>query len=661
MASPLRKFFIALALFALALQVQAGPRPPLEDFFAKPAFTGAALSPSGKYLAVRFGANGSRQRLAVIDLSTRSAQQVAAFDDSDVGDFQWINDERLVFNSDDRHIGIANQRLGPGLFAVNRDGKNFRQLIAITFASAGLDKLYNVELQPYNSHLLHVNAKKDSNSVWIARRNYRGEVDSTEVLKLNTLTGHASLVKRPARHGAWMFDQDGEPRLVLEQVENMQVLHYRDPAMDNEWRKLVSFDAYKGKKMLNPVGFGPDGALYVSAVGDGDKQALYKFDVKTAELAPEPLLNLKDFDFRGSLVVRDKVMGIHYAADAPSTFWFDPKMKQVQEKIDALLPSTVNMLSIAQRPETPWVLVLSESDRQPLVIRVYNTETGALDVIGTAFPKIDPRAMGRTQFVKYKARDGMEIPGWLTIPAGTDGKNLPMVVLVHGGPWVSGRTWDWNPEVQFLASRGYAVLEPDFRGTLGYGSKHYQSSFKQWGLKMQDDVADGTRWAIAKGVADPQRICIMGGSYGGYATLMGLVNDPDLYKCGINMVGVTDINLMYNGHWSASSDMSSEWKKYGMPEMIGDQVKDAAQLKATSPIEQAARIKAPLLLAYGGADERVPIYHGRKFHDAVIQTNKDVEWVVYEDEGHGFRVEKNSLDFYNRVEKFLDRNIGQKK
>ena len=658
MASPLRKLFTALALLTTALHVQAGPRPPMEDFFGKPAFTNAALSPSGKYLAVRFGVNGSNQRLAVIDLATRSAQQVAAFDDSDVGSFQWITDERLILDTNDSDIGIANRRLGPGLWAVNRDGKNFRQLVAITYSSSGQQK-FGVELQPWNTSLLHVSNKKDSESVYVARHSYRDQVDSVEVLKLNTMTGHASLVKRPVRYGAWMFDHEGEPRLVLELQENMQVIHYRDPALDNEWRKLVSFDAYKERK-LSPVGFGPDGSLYVSATPDGDKQALYKFDLKSAQLAAQPLLNLKDFDFRGGLVVRDKVIGIHYVSDAPATHWFDEKMKQVQDKIDTLLPATVNMLSIPQNPQTPWVLVLSESDRHPKAIRVYNTDTGALDTIGTSRPKIDPRAMGRTQFVKYKARDGMEIPGWLTIPAGTDGKNLPMVVLVHGGPWVFGRTWNWHSEVQFLASRGYAVLEPDFRGTLGYGSKHHRASYKQWGLKMQDDVADGTRWAIAKGVADPQRICIMGGSYGGYATLMGLVNDPDLYKCGINMVGVTDINLMYNGHWSATSDMSDEWKKYGMPDMIGDQVKDAAQLKATSPVEQAARIKAPLLLAYGGADERVPIYHGRKFRDAVTQTNKDVEWVVYEDEGHGFRVKKNALDFYGRVEKFLDRNIGKK-
>jgi len=243
------------------------------------------------------------------------------------------------------------------------------------------------------------------------------------------------------------------------------------------------------------------------------------------------------------------------------------------------------------------------------------------------------------------------------LPAG-GAKHAPMVVLVHGGPQVRGNQWEWNPETQFLASRGYAVLEPDFRGSTGYGDRHFRAGWKQWGLAMQDDIADGARWAIAQGIADPKRICIAGASYGGYATLMGLVNDPDLYRCGVSRAGVTDINLLYDGHWSFTSDLSEQYKQYGMPDMVGDPVKDAEQLKATSPIRQAARIRAPLLLAYGGADVRVPIYHGRKFMDAIKPTNKQVEWIEYADEGHGWSLPSTRVDFWGRVEKFLDKHIG---
>jgi dipeptidyl aminopeptidase/acylaminoacyl peptidase len=322
------------------------------------------------------------------------------------------------------------------------------------------------------------------------------------------------------------------------------------------------------------------------------------------------------------------------------------------------LPSTINLISVAARSETPWVLVESYSDAQPSRYAVYNTSTGAVDYIGSSHPHIVSKQMGRQEAVRFKARDGMEIPGLLTLPPESARKNLPMVVLVHGGPWVHGASWRWNAESQFLATRGYAVLEVEFRGSTGFGLAHFEAGLKQWGLAMQNDIADGTRWAIAQGIADPDRICIAGASYGGYATLMGLVNDPDLYRCGFEWLGVTDIELMYTGTWFSKSDASEGYLRFGMPIMVGDRVKDAAQLKATSPIQQAARIHQPLLLAYGSEDKRVPIFHGKKFYSAVKRTNEHVEWVSYSGEGHGWSLPENRIDFWGRVEKFLDRNIG---
>jgi dipeptidyl aminopeptidase/acylaminoacyl peptidase len=304
--------------------------------------------------------------------------------------------------------------------------------------------------------------------------------------------------------------------------------------------------------------------------------------------------------------------------------------------------------------------VRSYSDTQPAIFMLYNLQTGQLNKVGEARPDIDSRRMAPQQVLHYTARDGLDIPALLTVPAGTPkGAKLPLVVLVHGGPYVRGSLWGWNPQSQFLASRGYAVLEPGYRGTTGFGSKHFMAGWKQWGLKMQDDIADGARWAIAQGIADPKRICIAGASYGGYATLMGLVKDPDLYRCGVEWAGVTDLQLLHNGHWSFKSDMSDDYREYGMPELIGDPVKDAAQFAATSPLQQAARITQPLLLAYGGVDRRVPMYHGRKFYDAVTKTNKQVEWIEYQDEAHGWSLPKNQIDFWGRVEKFLDNNIGK--
>jgi dipeptidyl aminopeptidase/acylaminoacyl peptidase len=265
--------------------------------------------------------------------------------------------------------------------------------------------------------------------------------------------------------------------------------------------------------------------------------------------------------------------------------------------------------------------------------------------------------MSYKDFVRIKVRDGMEIPAYITLPKNSSGKNLPMVVMVHGGPYVRGGHWEWNRETQFLASRGYAVLEPDFRGSTGYGTKLFRAGWKQWGLAMQDDVTDATKWAIAQGYADPQRICIAGASYGGYATLMGLIKEPDLYRCGISWVGVTDINYLFDVTWSDTS--GSAWTRYGMPLMIGDQTKDAEQLKATSPVTQAHRLTKPLILAYGAADRRVPLVHGEQFKKAAPKDAK-IEWITYPNEGHGWRTLKNNVDFWTRAEKFLNENTAVK-
>jgi dipeptidyl aminopeptidase/acylaminoacyl peptidase len=347
------------------------------------------------------------------------------------------------------------------------------------------------------------------------------------------------------------------------------------------------------------------------------------------------------------------MLGVRYLTDARATQWFDPEMKKIQEQVDALLPGTVNLLDCGQCDQRERVLVTSYADRQPATYRLFSGKTGTLAPITDSRPWIKPKTMAARDMVRIDARDGESMPVHVTRPNGQK-TPLPTVVLVHGGPFVRGGEWEWDAESQFLASRGYVVVEPEFRGSTGFGFKHFRAGWKQWGLAMQDDVADAALWAVKQGYADPKRICIAGASYGGYATLMGLANDPDLFKCGVNWVGVTDIDLMYSIHWSDSSDV---WKRYGMPRLVGDRKRDAEQLAATSPVKLASKLTQPLLMAYGGVDVRVPIDHGTIFRDAVRKTNKDVEWVAYPEEGHGWLLPANNVDFWTRVERFLDKNL----
>jgi dipeptidyl aminopeptidase/acylaminoacyl peptidase len=303
-------------------------------------------------------------------------------------------------------------------------------------------------------------------------------------------------------------------------------------------------------------------------------------------------------------------------------------------------------------------VVVAHSDGLPASFYLFDRKAGKLEWLADASPWIDPKKMSPMEPIRYKARDGLEIPAYLTVPKSSKGKNLPMVVMVHGGPWVSGDEWHFNPEAQFLASRGYAVLQPNFRGTTRYGWKHFSSSFKQWGLTMQDDITDGVQWAIDQGVADPKRICIYGASYGGYATMMGLAKTPDLFKCGINYVGVTDLNLFGTATWSDFA--YSEFLKYGLKDMVGDVSADKERLKSTSPVEMADRIKAPVLMAYGSSDVRVVPEHGTRMKSALERLGKKPQWMMVEGEGHGFRDMKNKVMFYGAMEKFLDENIGSK-
>ena len=656
-------FANSLLAFALctSLSSTASAQPPLpsiEQFFSAPALDQARLSPKGRYVAAVSSLPGQRDALVVFDLQTGTVSRAASYQNADILGFTWVNEDRLLFNVTDKRVAPAGQDAAYGLYAVNRDGSEMRQLAERSGGAVGIESHIKSRTLPWHTFIMSQRGAEDSEYVYVESVTWdsKDKVKSVELLRLNTLTGQATSVQRPGKVSAWLLDNAGAPRVAITYEKDTSTVHYLDPAT-SAWRPVASYHRYKGgREAIEPVGFGPDGTLYVNAAGGNDTMVLRTFDLRTGKLNPEPVIETPGYDFDGTLVSRrGKLLGAQLTTDALANVWFDPEMTALQKKIDALSPGTVNLVSVASSPEAQWLLVSSYSDKHPLSYNVYNLRDGTLKRLMERRPGIDPKRMARQEPVRYKARDGREIPGLLTTPTG--GKNLPLVVLVHGGPYVRGNRWGWDPDNQFLASRGYAVLEPEFRGSTGFGHAHFAAGLKHWGRAMQDDIADGARWAIAQGIADPKRICIAGGSYGGYAALMGLVNNPELFRCGVNWAGVTDLNLLYHVNW-AFTDLSEDYKVYGMPDLIGDPVKDAAQLKAASPLTHAARITQPLLMAYGAADRRVPLQHGQAFRDAVAPHNKQVEWVVYQDEGHGWALAATKIDFWGRVERFLAKHIG---
>jgi len=627
---------------------------PIASFFKEPQFRDARLSPDGKNIAMIMKGANDRMVLAILEVGQLRPEIIANYEDKDVRTFHWINNERLVYDLTDLQYKEAQRFFGHGLYAVNKDRSKRVRLVTHQFTGART-KVVGNEL-PWYTHYLDIVHGSDTPDIYVTQAVEAGS-DINDLYRVNTITGNTVLIPRPGKVNTWLIDKSGEARIAVTTEEDKSVINYKDPKT-NAWRKLATSN-WTSDDRIEPVFLSPEGDLYVRANNGKDLRSLYRFDLEKNQLEAEPVISLKGYDFSGQLIYngpQKKVLGLRYEMSRPATVWFDEVMAEKQKQIDALLPDTHNALHFPSDLKTNIALVHSYSDITPGTWQLFDFSTKRMVRLGNSKPDIKPEQMAEQQILNYTARDGLQIPVNLTLPPQGAGKNLPAVVLVHGGPYLRGNHWNWNPQAQFLASRGYAVIEPDYRGSTGYGSKHFRAGIKQWGLAMQDDVADAAKWAVAQGYADSKRICIAGASYGGYATLMGLIKDPDIFRCGIEWVGVTDINLMYDIHWS---DFSDEWKWYGMPALIGDQTKDAAQLKATSPLQNVDKLTRPLLMAYGKRDYRVPIDHGTKFYKTIKEKNAGVEWVEYPEEGHGFFLLKNNIDFWGRVEKFLEQNIGK--
>ncbi len=623
---------------------------PVADFFKTPDLSDLMMSPNGKYIAALRPVDG-RKKLVIIDLLGKSSMVVAGSPLYDVGAIAWINNDRLRYSVYEAERGVGEQT-GGGLFVIDRDGKNDR-----TINPKGINQEGRGRALRYFSQVPELN----SSDIFVSG-NVRNE-KQTDIYRYDTRTGKKTLLTfdAPEQAASWVLDRAGVPRVAVSVIDLKTTIYYRDAA-NTPWRTLAAF-GIEDKDAFEPTAFDYDNkTLYVLARADGgDRQSVYKYDFAKNKVDTTVVYADKDVDIgHGDIVFsrkQKKMVGARYQADKMRLTWFDPALRDLQASIDAALPGKINIIGNAETTETGMMMVFSYSDRDPGSYYLYDDNKKDLQFLLAAVPWIDPDKMAESRPFRYKARDGLEIPAYLTMPNGTSGKNLPLVVYVHGGPNVRGESWAWHPDAQFMASRGYAVLQPEYRGSTGYGWKLFRSSWKQWGLSMQDDVTDGVKHLIDQGIVDKNRVCIAGASYGGYAVMMGLVKDPLFYQCGINFVGVTDIMMKFSVTWSDYAD--SDWAKFGMPVMVGDPVKDAAQFKATSPLQNADKIVKPVLMAYGGRDYRVPVVHGEKMRDA-LKGRVPVEWVVYPEEGHGWNKFENKVDFWTRVENFLNKNIGSK-
>jgi acetyl esterase/lipase len=651
----------ALLVSAVALPAAAAdPQIAPAAFFRNDDISAARLSPSGRFLALIVASTSGRTVLAVVAVdSDRPPLVVASAPEADIRTFRWVNDERLVYTVVDLQAAGADQSFGPGLFSVKRDGSEARQLIRVRNdgGSTGTS-LADRALTP--DHRLLFVPRIVGNDVIVGQYRFDnlGKLLSILPKRLDVATGQASpsLLRLPGSAQGWVFDAAGEPRAVETSTDGIYEVLWRDKERDT-WKSLLKTPALSAP--WEPLAVDGSDRLYVAKLPAESTAVLSRFDFASGAPEAAPFVATPGFDFRGALLFDDegkRVVGVRVDTDAETTVWFDDERKKLQALADAKFPGRINRIECRRCTQDGAMLVTSYSDSDPGTFIVYRAATSTWTTIGRVRRSIDSRQMATLDLHRIKSRDGLDLPVWVTTPREKAAAPRAAVVLVHGGPWLRGTDWSWNADAQFLASRGYVVIEPEYRGSTGYGLDHFRAGWKGWGTTMQDDVADAVRWAVAKGLVDGKRICIAGGSYGGYATLMGAIRYPDLYRCGVAWVAVTDPRLMFEHSWA--NDISREAQQYSLPVLIGDPATEQAMLKAATPAERAAEIKVPIFMAFGSDDMRVPIEHGSKMRAAMRAAGNEPEYVIYPGEGHGWLQVENRVDFWQRVEKFLAKNLN---
>ena len=604
---------------------------PLEDFFRNSERTGYQLSPDGSYISYMAP---YKDRLNVfvrrVDETDEHAIRITNETERSVAGYMWADNQRLLYMKDT--AGDENYQL----YGVHRDGSDDRAYTAFDGVRTSL--IDDLEEQP---GVVMIGMNKRNPEVF-------------DPYRLNIETGELTLLaENPGNIQGWMTDHDGRLRVATAIVDgvNTQIL-YRDtedepfkPVLTTNFRDVVSF-----------MEFTPDNKeVYAATNLHRDKTILVRMNPATCEEL-EVLYENERYDIASISYSRKrkKLLSVYCTSHKePVRHYFDAEEEQLRQRIKAHFPNQRYGIADTDKAEANYLIYVG-GDRTRGSYWHYNALTDEAKKIADLAPWIKSDEMNAMHPVCYTTRDGLQIEAYLTLPDGLTpdtAKQLPIVVNPHGGPWARD-CWGYSSEVQFLSNRGYAVFQMNFRGSTGYGRHFLEASYKQWGLKMQDDITDGVKWLIEQGIANPNRIAIYGGSYGGYATLAGLTFTPDLYACGIDYVGVSNLFTFMQTippYWRPMLEM--------MYEQVGHPEHDADQLAATSPALHADKIKVPLFVAQGANDPRVNKAESDQMVEALRQRGVVVEYMVKDNEGHGFHNQENRFDFYRAMERFLKAHL----
>ena len=631
--------FILLIVFMAACKNTTEPRevameqPPtisVEDFFKNSEKRSFQISPDGSHLSYLAPVN-NRMNIHVKAIDSDSVTKVTNVADRDIAGYFWANNDRLVYIKDEG--GNENFHL----FSASKDGKN------------------EVDLTPFDGVRAQIidDLKNNEQEMIIGLNKRIPQV--FDPFRINITNGEMELLyENPGNITGWGTDHDGKLRIayVTNGVDNT-VLYRKSEADD--FSEVITTDF---KQTLAPQFFDFDNGDVVYALSnlDRDKLAVVKYDLKEKKEIEEIYINdAVDVDNINYSEKRKVPTMIEFRDTKLHRKYLDSETEDLFKKLETELGSGNEYYITSTNKNEDKFLIYMGNDVSRGSYYFFDKESDELSKMADLSPWLNPDHMANMTPITYTSRDGLLINGYLTLPVGREAKNLPVVINPHGGPWARDY-WGYNPEVQLLANRGYAVLQMNFRGSTGYGKEFWEISFKQWGQTMQNDITDGVHWLINEGIADPARIAIYGGSYGGYATLAGITNTPDLYAAAVDYVGVSNL-------FTFMETIPPYWEPYKemLYEMVGNpNTNDSIMMKANSPVYHVDKIKAALFVAQGANDPRVVQAESDQMVEAIEKNGVMIQYMLKENEGHGFRNEENRFDFYNAMTEFLENNLKEK-
>lgn len=650
-----------LAVTAWCVSMPALGASATAAFMSAPRMSGLKVSPGNTHAAFRWGTDKGSLVLAVVDLSNpKDVRVVAGTDHMDVDDFYWVNDRRLVYEMYPQRPTIAPGNMGT--FAVDIDGGRRVMLVSVDDqVTKETGSLLAPKLLP-RGWSFHSRLAGQGDNALFMQLDTRDDPLKPVIgfARLDTATGSILRLNEelPPHSYSHVHDAQGRVRAAVSLAEGRHRLFHR-PAGSDQWEQLEEHPQFDNA-VLWPRYIEADGTWIVESRRGRDTDALFTYDPKTRRLDPEPLVAVSGFDIDAGLVTDPasrRLIGAHFKAAGPATAWFDERLARLQQQVDSALPKgRRNRLICGTCATAERLVVHSSNDRNQGEYFVFDGPSRRLTQLSQMRPGMPESSQGQRSFHRVPARDGLSLPVFVTHPRGVDAATpRPLVVLVHGGPWVRGASLAWDAEAQFLAYEGFRVLEVEYRGSTGFGERHFRAGWRQWGQAMQDDLADAVEWAVKEKMAEPGRACIVGGSYGGYAALMGPVRHPALYRCAASFAGVTDVTKMFNSWWT---DISTHARRHSWTELVGDPVADRAMLEKFSPVNRVADIKVPVFVAWGERDRRVIPEHSTRFVAAARAAGVQVEEKRYPDGGHGLWLLADRVDHADRLSAFLKKHLG---